>query len=136
MSKRQIQRHFPTAVWLARQILAEASSLVAGARRAFPRETALSPLTWCMIPLTCLPSGVFGAVLGGVLFEGRLPSYPDLESCVGIGMSAALIFLVPLCVVCRASSGRAVATLLFGDALLLAGTALGFWIFLVRAAGS
>jgi hypothetical protein len=42
MPRQTLHRHFPTAVWLGCQIVAELRSLVVDFKKSFPRETALS----------------------------------------------------------------------------------------------
>ncbi len=136
MCGRQIRRHFPTAIWLAKQcsVLFSPSSLIADARKAFPRETALTFWEWCLVPGTCLPGGVAGALLGCALVARRIPSYAEVKFCAAIGIGVGLVALLPLCILCRASERRVVAVLLIGNSLLIAGTAIGLWILFMIAA--
>jgi hypothetical protein len=130
MSKQILQRHFPTAVWLGRQIAAELHSLVADFKKSFPRETALSPLEWCLIPLTCVASAATGNVLGCGIAWGWPHSWPDLEYLIIEGTRVGLIAAVPVAIVTRASSRQVVKALLVTNALLAVGTAIAMWYFI------
>ena len=93
-----VRRHFPTLVWLGRQLATALCSLVADAKRSFPPETALSLLELCLFPVMCPPSGVTGVVL--VALAGALPvSYADLEICIRLGIQVGLIAVLPLALV-------------------------------------
>ncbi len=129
MSRETLQRHFPTAVWLGRQIAAELRSLVADFKKSFPRETALSPLEWCLVPLTCVTSAALGVVLGCAL-AGGYHSWQELGFLICLGMPVGLIAAVPVAIVTRASSRQIVKALLVTNTLLAAGTAIAMWCFI------
>jgi hypothetical protein len=140
MSRQSLHRHFPTAVWLGRQIAAELRSLVADFKKSFPRETALSPLEWCLIPLTCVGSAALGLILGCGLACGWPHSWRELESgicsAVCMGMPVGLIAAVPVAIVTRASSRQVVKALLVTNALLATGTAIAMWCFISASLAS
>jgi hypothetical protein len=136
MSKQTLHRHFPTAAWLGRQIAAELRSFVADFKKSFPRETALSPLEWCLIPLTCVASAALGQVLGWG-FTGSWPhSWPDLEFLICLGTPVGLIAAVPVAIVTRASSRQVVKALLITNALLAAGSAIAMGYFISASLAS
>jgi hypothetical protein len=130
MSRQTLHRHFPTAFCLGRQIVAELRSLLADFKKSFPRETALSPLEWCLIPLTCVASAALGQILGCGLAGSWPHSWPDLEFLFCLGMPVGLIAAVPVAIVTRASSRQVAKALLVTNALLAAGTAIAMWYFI------
>jgi hypothetical protein len=131
---RALQRHFPTVVWLSRRVAVELSCLVADFNKAFPRETALTPMEWCLIPLTCVTSGAFGAVLGFGLAAGWPLSGPNLEYTIREGIRMGLFGALPLAVLARKSSRRVLAVLVLGNAVLLAGIGIAMWYFVSASA--
>jgi hypothetical protein len=134
MWMRDLQRHFPTVVWLSRQVATELSSLVWDFKKAFPPETALTPLEWCLIPLTCVPTGAIGAVLGCGLAAGWPLSGLDLEFAIREGIRPGLLAALPLAVLARKSSRRVLAVLLVGNALLLVSIGIAVWYFVSASA--
>ncbi len=130
MSRQTLLQHFPTAVWLGRQIAAELRSLVADFNKSFPRKTALSPLEWCLVPVTCVASATLGNVLGCALAWGWPHSWPDLEYLIVEGLRVGLFAALPVAIVTRASSRQVVKALLITNSLLAAGTAIAMWYFI------
>jgi hypothetical protein len=126
--------HFPTVASLIRQLATAVLSLVADARRAFPRETALSRLEWSLFPLICPICGAIGASFGCALTQEGLPWIADLKICIGLGIRVGLVGTLPMAVVARASSRHVLAVLLVGNSLLVVSTAVGFWLFLSASA--
>jgi hypothetical protein len=136
MSRQTLHRHFPTAVWLGRQIAAELRSLMADCKKSFHRETALSPLEWGFVPVMCITSAAFGNFLGCALAMDRgLLSWQVLVYLIGAGMPVGLIAAVPIAIMARACFHQVMIVLLVGNVVLAAGTGIAMFLF-ISASGA
>jgi hypothetical protein len=121
-----LRRHFPTGFWLGEAL----SNLAADFKTAPARENALSPLVWCLLPLTCVLSAAVGSLLGCELALGGVFSWPNLVYSLHEEMWVGLIVAVILASVIRLFSCQIVPALLIGNTLLAAGNAIAtfFWV--------